>query len=199
MTEWSDCLIALCCLYGCCGCSCINGDPVWLSEDQKNVSLRDVVYSRSVEYPLGKDNFPFVFQLQQGTYEFGLKERIDSAVVLRFEIGRGKGVPGFVFQLNDGVLRLVREGEGASRGEIRHSPRVEDVRYSLDEVKVGLEAKGKILRICCFPPRGFSLHLHEIGSYGTAIVVRGDGKSKDPNWLVVNELKNAQFFRYPWL
>lgn len=197
--RWGDSLIILCGLLSCCGCSCMNGDPLWLSENQKNVSLRDVIYSGSVEYSLGNDNFPFVFQLQQGTYEFGIKGCIDDTAIMRFEIGCGKGVPGFEFHLSNGMLRLVRGGEEESWGEIRHSPMAEDVQYSLDKVRAGLDARGKTLRICCFPPTGFSLHLHKTGSYGTAIVVRYREMLKDRNWLVVEELKNAHFFRYPWL
>ena len=192
-----------------CGCARINGDPFWISSDQHEVTLHDRVYALGdTRYDLKAENLPFAFTLNSGTYDFGCYRHewgcgcLDSVLtvqsVFQFEIRQLGCDIGSIFQVSNGVFRLIRQGDDVSHIELRYSPYDDSVQSSLKDVELGIKAVGAWMQIICFPPSGVSISIREPKKYGAVMVLRF--KRQEPQLqLVIQSIEGVSFYRYPWL
>lgn len=90
----SSCLAVV---LGICGCSWLNGDPLWLGGGQKSVTVRKRVSTLfDTQYDLKSGNMPFTFVADGGDVELGLfghvrgcpdpNDRISKDAVVVFEV-----------------------------------------------------------------------------------------------------------------
>ena len=160
------CLIScLTLVLGICGCSWLNGDPLWLWSGQKSVTVRKRVSTLfDTQYDLKAGNMPFTFVADGGDVELGLfghvrgcpdpNDRISKDAVVVFEVA-DEGYGATVFSISNGVLRLERKGEGFGKTYVAYSSEVDRPELPLDVLEKGVDVVDCLLDLHCVKGWGF--------------------------------------------
>lgn len=214
VTTASSCLAVV---LGICGCSWLNGDPLWLGGGQKSVTVRKRVSTLfDTQYDLKSGNMPFTFVSDGGDVELGLfghvggcpdpNDRISKDAVIVFEVA-DEGYGATVFSISNGVLRLERKGEGFDKAYVAYSSEVDRPELPLDVLEKGVDVVDCLLDLHCVKNWGFSIHLahrttRKRGEWGKwtsdrqmIVIFEFDDRPHDAPKVVFRKLEGARLFR----
>ena len=204
-------------VLGICGCSWLNGDPLWLWSGQKSVTVRKRVSTLfDTQYDLKAGNMPFTFVADGGDVELGLfghvggcpdpNDRISKDAVVVFEIA-DDGYGATVFSISNGVLRLERKGEGFKKAYVANSYESNRPELPLDDLEKGVDVVDCLLSFHCVKDWLFSIRLnhrttHKRGEWGKwttdrwmAAIFEFDDRPHDAPKVIFRKLEDARLFR----
>ena len=116
------------------GCAYLNGDAMWLSDGQKEVTISGGLSTLfDTEYSFKERNLPFSFKVlrnqefghighSMGSPDFSKGGYIATNSVLRFSIKREGSSDVAEFMVSNGVLKVVKACKGLVKGERRTGP-----------------------------------------------------------------------------
>ena len=204
-------------VLGICGCSWLNGDPLWLGGGQKSVTVRKRVSTLfDTQYDLKSGNMPFTFVADGGDVELGLfghvrgcpdpNDRISKDAVVVFEIA-DDGYGATAFSISNGVLRLERKGEGFKKAYVANSYESNRPELPLDDLEKGVDVVDCLLSFHCVKDWVFSIRLnhrttHKRGDRGKwttdrwmTAIFEFDDRPHDAPKVIFRKLEGARLFR----
>jgi len=192
------------------GCAYLNGDALWLSAEQRKVSLdRTFPTLGDVEYSFGKGNLPFCFEMT-GCHEFGHIGHSFGALdlsrggligidsVLHISISAQNAGDGVEFMISNGVMRVVKDSSVASRTERRTGPGLLNAVSMEGNERWKETADGKLVSIHV-RQYGCSVRIHRPGEYGVVYNYEYPVHDTGPTWLRIYKIKDLRWFHWPSL
>lgn len=192
------------------GCAYMNGDAIWLSEGQKEVTLRNRFSTfGDVEYSFDESNLPFCFNLF-GCHEFGHLGHFIGAPdfskggyiakgdVLRFSVERVKTNEHVEFLVSNGVMRVVDSNVLYCRIERRNSSGLNSMRIVDINERWHEYTMEKLLSIIVWKD-GFSIAIQQLGEYGVVYNYFFQSNHNDSMRLRIFEIKNLRWFHWAQL
>lgn len=187
------------------GCAYLNGDAMWLSDGQKEVTISGGLSTLfDTEYSFKERNLPFSFKVLRnqefghighsaGSPDFSKGGYIATNSVLRFSVKREETSDVAEFMVSNGVLKVVKACRGFLKVERRTGPYSDDA-TAMDGDELWSESVVGKLVCLNVGSWGFSCQLRRLGEYGVVynyeFPVREDGST----CLIIHEIKNLRWF-----
>ena len=186
-------------------CAYLNGDAMWLSDEQKEVVISGCLSTLfETEYSFKESNLPFTFKVlrnqefghighSMGSPDFSKGGYIATNSVLRFSIKGEVSSDATEFIVSNGLLKVVKACRGLVKGERRTGPYAGDA-TAMDGDELWSEpVVGKL--VCLNVGNwGFSCQLHKLGEYGVVYNYELPSSEDGCACLIIHEIRNLRWF-----
>lgn len=192
------------------GCAYMNGDAIWLSSGQKEVTLRKWFSTfGDVEYSFGESNLPFCFNLF-GYHEFGHLGHfmgypdfskggyIAKETVLRFSVKRAKTKEYVEFLVSNGIMRVSASNVLHCQIERRNGSGLNSMKPIVINERWCEYVTGKLVSIGVWKD-GLSIAIQQLGEYGVVYNYFFPSNYNDCMKLYILEIKNLRWFHWACL
>lgn len=171
------------------GCAYLNGDAMWLSKDQKSVSISNTLLTLTeTEYEFDEDNLPFCFTCKPSKTPYDFIVHLETNSVFKIRIRTTNSDVGSeddaVIAVGNGVA-TVYGGRGKLEWQMWHGSGYKKCGTSISQ------CKGFTLTMC--PNRGRCLVYLSSAEHSYYLEIEyGQDKSCRPNCLVIEECRGAK-------